>query len=68
MLLFLKIFVIWISIGVLVNIIVNKRIPILSQYSDEDIEDLLFDIKYGPFGPVYFVIQLLKERYHGKDE
>ena len=67
MLLFLKIFVIWFSIGVLVNIIVNKRIPILSQYSDEDIEDLLFDIKFGPLGPIFFIFLLIKEKYHDED-
>ncbi len=63
--LFLKVFVIWVSIGILVNIIINKRIPILSQYSDEDIEDLLFDIKYGPLGPILYL--LYRNKYKDDD-
>lgn len=68
MYLVLKVFVLWVSIGILVNIIVNKRIPILSQYSEEEIEDLIFDIKWGPIVPIYYFIILIEDRFKNEDD
>ena len=66
--LFFSFLIIWISIGILINIITNKRIPILSRYTDEEMEDLVLDIQLGPIGPIYFVILLIGDRFRDEDD
>jgi len=58
----------WISIGLLINLIVNEKIPFSNNFTEEDKKDFWFDIIMGPISVIMFIRYLRNNQDNDKND